>query len=515
MPEQSLALEVRDLSKSFGATKALAGASFSVQTGGAHALLGENGAGKSTTIKLLSGLLRPDSGTISVHGRQVEFSNTRDAHRQGVQTAFQELTLAPDLTVLQNMVLAYEPVGLAGQIDRRWARQAVEAHFERLALTDIDLRADIRDLSLNQRQRVEIARALFRNPKILFLDEATSTLSGREIEWLSGIIRDLKAAGVTIVMITHKMAEVREYCEHVTVLRNGRDVGSFETSAVSDEELVELIIGRSLDATFPAKLVSKAGSQPLLSVRSLATERRLRDCSFDLNPGEIVGIAGLQGMGQAELFMGLYGATPVTKGEIRIDGQPVYYASPRQAINQGIALVPEERKTEGLFLELSGQDNIAASALDKMTRLGFIDRQREVREVAAAMEKVQIDKRALYTRAGAFSGGNQQKMVLAKALLTRPRILLLFDPCRGVDVGTKHEIYLLIIAFAETGGAVLLYSSETPELVNLCNRVVVLYGGQVANILDDKGEEMTEKTIMRAALGYAQGPVPIAAAGSV
>ncbi|WP_281405794.1 sugar ABC transporter ATP-binding protein [Mesorhizobium sp. B3-1-6] len=497
-----MALEALDLTKSFGATKALAGASFSVRAGGAHALLGENGAGKSTTIKLLSGLIQPDSGTIKVHGQQVEFRNTRDAHRHGLQTAFQELTLAPDLTVLQNMILAYEPVRLAGQIDRKKARQIVEAHFEKLALTDIDLRADLRDLSLNQRQRVEIARALFRNPKILFLDEATSTLSGREIEWLSRIIADLKAGGVTVVMITHKMPEVRDYCEHVTVLRNGRDVGSFETSSVSDEELVELIIGRSLDATFPPKPVAKPSLKPLLSVKGMATERRLSDCSFDLNPGEIVGIAGLQGMGQAELFMGLYGATPITRGEIRIDGELTYYASPRQAINQGIALVPEERKTEGLFLELSGQDNVAASSLDRMTRFGFIDSRREIHDVATAMDTVQVDKRALYTRAGAFSGGNQQKMVLAKALLMQPRILLLFDPCRGVDVGTKHEIYLLIKAFAEGGGAALLYSSETPELVNLCNLVVVLYGGRVAEILDDSGGKMTEKTIMRAALGH-------------
>ncbi len=506
--EQKLALEVKDLTKNFGATKALAGANFSVRAGSAHALLGENGAGKSTTIKLLSGLIRPDAGTIHIHGERAELHTTRHAHRHGLQTAFQELTLAPDLTVLQNMTLAYEPSGFLGQIDRRRARREVEQHFERLQLTDIDLRSDIRDLSLNQRQRVEIARALFRRPKILFLDEATSTLSGREIEWLSRIIADLKATGVTIVMITHKMPEVRDYCEHVTVLRNGRDVGSFETASVSDEQLVELIIGRSLNATYPAKLVPRSGSKPLLSVNGIATERRLSDCSFDLHPGEILGIAGLQGMGQAELFMGLYGAIPILKGEVRIDGAVARHASPRQAIDQGIALVPEERKTEGLFLELSGQDNIAASALDRMSRFGFIDAKREVRDVAAAMETVQVDKRALYSRAGAFSGGNQQKMVLAKALLTRPRILLLFDPCRGVDVGTKHEIYLLIKAFAEAGGAVLLYSSETPELVNLCNRVVVLYGGRVAEILPDQGDQMTEKTIMRAALGHAPAGRP-------
>jgi ribose transport system ATP-binding protein len=496
------ALEVRNLTKSYGATKALAGANFSVSAGGAHALLGENGAGKSTTIKLLSGLIRPDSGTISIHGKDVELREPRDAHKHGLQTAFQELTLAPNLTVLENMVLAYEPAGFLGQIDRKAARRMVEQHFERLRLTDLDLRTDVRELSLNQRQRIEIARALMRNPKILFLDEATSALAGRDIEWLGRIIEELKAQGTTIVMITHKMPEVRDYCERVTVLRNGRDVGTFETSAVTDEELVELIIGRSLDATFPSKLKAAPAAKPLLSVRALATERRLADCSFDLRRGEILGVAGLQGMGQNELFMALAGAMPIAGGAVEIEGRPTFYASPRQAIDRGIALVPEERKTAGLFLDLSGQDNIAAPVLKQMTKLGFIDRRKEVAEVAQMMDVVQIDKRALYTSAGSFSGGNQQKMVLAKALLTHPRILLLFDPCRGVDVGTKHEIYMLMNAFAEQGGSVLLYSSETPELVNLCNRVIVLYGGRVVETIGDNGSELSETTIMRAALGH-------------
>ncbi|WP_348602100.1 sugar ABC transporter ATP-binding protein [Phyllobacterium sp. SB3] len=489
------------MTKSYGATKALAGASFSVGTGGAHALLGENGAGKSTAIKLLSGLIRPDSGTISIHGTEVELREPRDAHRHGVQTAFQELTLAPNLTVLENMVLAYEPTRLFGQVDRRAARRTVERHFEQLRLTDLNLRADVRDLSLNQRQRIEIARALMRNPKVLFLDEATSALAGRDMEWLGEIIRELKTRGVTIVMITHKMAEVRGYCEHVTVLRNGHDVGTFETSAVTDEELVEKIIGRSLDATFPTKLKAASSEKPLLALKSVTTEQRLADCSFELRRGEILGVAGLQGMGQNELFMALAGATPIVGGTVEVEGKATLYASPRQAIDLGIAFVPEERKTAGLFLGLSGQDNIAASVLKKMTKLGFIDRRKEAAEVAEMMDVVQIDKRALYTSTGSFSGGNQQKMVLAKALLTRPRILLLFDPCRGVDVGTKHEIYMLMNAFTEQGGSVLLYSSETPELVNLCNRVIVLYGGRVVEIVSDDRGELSETMIMRAALG--------------
>jgi ribose transport system ATP-binding protein len=501
MPGQGLALNARNLSKSFGATKALIDASFAVETGTAHALLGENGAGKSTTIKILSGILRPDAGEIWLGGRKVDLREPRDAHHYGLQTAFQELTLLPDLTVLENIVLAYEPTGAAGQLDRKKARRAVAAHFEALALADIDLRADVRDLSLNQRQRVEIARALFRNPRLLLLDEATSTLSGRDVDWLGDIVRMVKARGDTVIMITHKMAEVRAFCEQVTVLRNGRDVGTFATNAVSDEEIVEMIIGRSLDATFPDKSPAKTAARPVLSVRDLASEQRLAKCSFDLHPGEILGVAGLQGMGQAELFNALFGAAPITSGAIEMEDQSILFGSPRQAINAGVALVPEDRKTEGLFLELTGRENVSMPNLGGMTRWGMIDSDTENRGVAAAMRTVQVDVRALYTRVASFSGGNQQKLVLAKWLVRPPKILLLFDPCRGVDVGTKHEIYILIAKFASEGGAVLFYSSETPELVNLCHRVIVLYGGQVAEVLPSRSEDVSEKSIMRAALG--------------
>lgn len=501
MDTGAIALQATGLSRSFGATKALVEANFTVRAGTAHALLGENGAGKSTTIKLLSGMLRPDAGAIRVFGETVAFGSPRDAQRAGLQTAFQELTLAPDLTVVQNMVLGYEPLNAFGRIDHKAARHSVTSHFADLGIVDIDPRADVRQLSLNQRQRLEIARALFRRPRVLFLDEATSTLSAKDVEWLDGIVRRLKTQGLTVVMITHKMQEVRQFCDHVTVLRNGRDVGSFSTQEVTDDQLVELIIGRSLDATFPPKGHVPTGTSPLLSVRNLATERRLVDCSFDLYPGEIVGVAALQGMGQSELFNALFGAIATKRGTITYDGKSTLFGTPQQAINAGLALVPEERKTEGLFLELTGRENIAMPVVDRLTRFCLIDGDREARIVNAIMGKVQVDSRALYTRAAAFSGGNQQKMVLAKWLLTKPRALLLFDPCRGVDVGTKHEIYMLINEFAEAGGAVLLYSSETPELVNLSHRIVVLYEGRLTQIASGPGNVISEKAVMTATLG--------------
>ncbi len=497
------ALELKNLTKSFGATKALDGVSFSVRKGSAHALLGENGAGKSTTIKLLSGLIRPDAGEIFVSGTEVHLHDARDAHSFGLQTAFQELTLVPDLSVIQNMLLPYEPLRFAGQIDRKASILAVQEHFEKIGLRGIDVRCDVRDLSLNERQRLEIARALFRRPDVLLLDEATSTLLGPEVEWLGDLIQNLKSNGVTVVMITHKMLEVFDYCEHVTVLRNGRNVGSFETSQVERNQLVELIIGRSLKATYPEKVRSPQVGGPILSLNHVGNARRLVDCSFSLWAGEILGIAGLQGMGQNDLFMTLFGAMPLVTGTIDLDGHQAAFGSPRQAINAGLALVPEERKTEGLFLELTGRENTAASILRKITRFGIINGRLETQLSSAIMKRVQVDQRALYRRAGSFSGGNQQKLVLAKALLTEPRILLLFDPCRGVDVGTKHEIYQLIMAFAAEGGAVLLYSSETPELVNLCSRVIVMYGGRDVGVIATERPDLAEAEIMSATLGHA------------
>lgn len=500
---QVAALEVKNLSKSYGATKALVDVSFAVRSGTAHALLGENGAGKSTTIKLLSGLIRPDSGTICVNGAPVVFNGPVDAEKAGLQTAFQELALAPDLSILQNMVLGHEPRHALGLIDWRTARRSVADHFERLALADINLRAEAKTLSLSQRQKVEIARALFRQPNVLFLDEATSALTSRDVDWLQGLVHDLKSSGLTVVMITHKMQEIRKFCEHVTVLRNGRDVGSFVSGDVADEDIVEMIIGRSLDATFPKKVPVSSNCPPSLAAEGLCSKGRLDGCTFNLHAGEILGVAALQGMGQKELFDLLFGVEPPSAGTISLNDKPTRLGSPRQAINNGMALVPEERKTEGLFLQMSGLENMVAPILSRIGRFGLLGRRRKTMAVASIMKRVQLADRAIYTRAGAFSGGNQQKIVIGKWLLTEPKVLLLFDPCRGVDVGTKHEIYQMVNEFAAAGGSVLLYSSETPELCQMCHRVMVLYGGKIVEELCAQGpqNDISEKEIMRAMLG--------------
>ena len=503
MTEPDSALRVETITKAYGATVALNGASFGVRAGEVHALLGENGAGKSTMVKLLSGLVQPDAGTITLGDESVRLRQPADAHRHGIQTAFQEMTLVRDLTVAANMLLPKAPV-LLGQLRRRQGERMVAEHLAGLGLDSIDPRAEIRDLELPVRQKIEIARAVFRRPRILLLDEPTSTLSGRDIDWLGGLIERVRADGVTVVFISHRLPEVRRFCDRLTVLRNGKDIGTAEVDAIGDDEVIRMIIGRSLAATFPPRPVQRppsTGEAPVLEARGLATDGKLAGAGFALRRGEILGVAGLQGMGQQELFLACFGMTALRQGEIRVDGRPVTLASPRDAVraNIGISLVPEDRKTEGLFLRLDGKSNISLPVIDRFARWGLIDGAAETAAVAGILGAVEVQPRALYTRAGAFSGGNQQKIAIGKWLLAGSRILLMFDPTRGVDIGTKHQLYLLMRRFADAGGSILFHSTEIAELVNLCDRVQVLYAGRVA--LELEGDAIEEEAIMRAALG--------------
>lgn len=501
------AISVMNLRKAYGPTVALNDASFTVKAGTVHALLGENGAGKSTLVKVLSGLVRPDGGRLVVHGKDVSIGSPRDAHRLGIQTAFQEMTQIPDLTVTQNMLLLYEPRNAAGQIRKSEAERIVAEHLEKLGLGFVDPRAELRDLDLALRQRLEIARAIFRKPRILLLDEPTSTLSGPDIVWLGDIIAKSKAQGVSSIFISHRMPEVNEFCEYLTVLRNGKETGTARVGELSEDEVVRMIVGRSLEATFPPR--GKAlppATQPALEARSVSVGNRLRNASFALSPGEVLGVAGLQGMGQLELFMACFGALPITGGRLLVRGKEVVLTSPRDAIrsNIGISLVPEDRKTEGLFLKLDGRRNASLPSLRKFARFGLINAARERQAVSNAMKAIQVDQRALYSKVGTFSGGNQQKIAMAKWMLTGNQLLLLFDPTRGVDVGTKHEIYVMIREFADKGGAVLMFSTEIPELVNLCDRVLVMYGGRIARQVG--GDELSEDAIIEAAIGAHRAP---------
>jgi len=496
------AIEVDGIRKAFGPTVALDAVSFAVAAGSVHALLGENGAGKSTMVKLLSGLIHPGEGAVRVFGQPTALGSPRAAHRLGIQTAFQEMTLVADLSVLDNMLLPYAPAGLTGMVRRKAARKAVARHIADLGFA-VDLDAEVGTLELAVRQKIEIARAVYRKPRILLLDEPTSTLAGRDVDWLGDIIARLKAAGTTIVFITHRMREVRAFCDTLTILRNGRHIMTGRVADVSDDEVIEKIIGRSIEQTFPAKAESvQAFGAPVLGVRDLKVGRKLDGVSFDLRKGEILGVAGLQGMGQQDLFLACFGMAGIERGDLLVDGRKVLLGSPADAIrpNMAIGLVPEDRKSEGLFLKLSGRQNATLPVVSRFTRLGLIDSAAETRAVEDAFATVEVNNRALWTKAGAFSGGNQQKIAIAKWLVAQSRILLLFDPTRGIDVGTKHELYVMMRNFVDAGGSILFHSTEIPELVHQCDRVLVLYDGRVAAEL--QGDAITEPAIMAPALGH-------------
>jgi ribose transport system ATP-binding protein len=497
----SEAIAVEHLCKRFEATVALDDVSLTIAQGEVRAIVGENGAGKSTLVKVLSGLVRPDTGEVRVGKTALGFGSPKKSHAAGIQTAFQEITLIEGLTVTQNMLLPYEPTWFGLQVTRRANRMLVRDQLAALEIADVDPDALVAELDLPTRQKLEIAKAVMRRPSVLLLDEPTSTLPIADVQWLRRQIARLKSTGVTVVFISHRMAEVRQLCESVTVMRNGRHVGSYRLDEVTDDEVVRLMIGRSIGAIYPprgAALQSGVGV-PALEAQGICVAEHLTELSLAIWPGEIVGIAALQGMGQRELFDTLFGLLHPDRGSLRRHDRVVTLISPVSAIHAGISLVPEDRKSEGLFLHLSGKANASLPVLERLAKFGWIDRGAEAAATDAIFARLKVPPRALYRPASSFSGGNQQKIVLAKSLLSDCEVLLLFDPTRGVDIGTKHEIYVLVRDLAAAGKAILLYSTEVSEIVNLCDRALVLYRGRLAAELSR--EQLTEENILVAALG--------------
>jgi len=488
------------ISKRYGGVNALTDASLAVEAGHIHAILGENGAGKSTLIKIIAGVIAADSGRMMLDEREVTFASPAQASRAGIACVFQELSLIPDLTVADNIFIG-DPPRRFGLIDRRAQRRMADAVLARAGAADIHPMAQVRDLPLSRRQLVEIAKALARNPRILILDEATSALTQGDVTKVFDVLKRLRKEGLALLYISHRMQEIAELADICTVFRNGRNVATYEAGTKSDNEVVELMIGREYRHVFPPKPAPiPAERVPVLEVTGLSWSDRLRDISFSVRAGEVVGLGGLDGQGQRELLLALFGVLRGVTGELRIDGNKVAVAGPgdAKAPQIGMALIPEDRKTEGLMLPMSVRDNLSFAALQRISRAGMIDFAAERRLIAEMISLLAIRSSSNDEPVSALSGGNQQKVVIAKWLMVTPRIILLNDPTRGIDVGTKQELYGLLRRLAESGVAIVFYSTDYDELINCCNRVLVLFDGSVIRELE--GDGITDRALVASAL---------------
>jgi ribose transport system ATP-binding protein len=474
------AVEGIGVSRSFGGVRALVEASFEAVSGEVHALVGENGAGKTTMIKVLCGMVRPDAGTIRFAGEPVHLAGPQAALARGVGTVFQELTLLPWLTVAENLLLRDPPTGPLGLVRRRALAPRAEEILTEYGVTGIDARELAANLSLEQRQLVEIVRTVRRKPRVLFLDEPSAALSAHAAAWLYDLVRTLRGQGCCVVFTSHRWREVDELADRVTVFRNGQHVTT--RTDLDEATAVKLMTGRTIDRVYPPlPPPPAAGTGPVLEVQDL-TGPALHGVSVVLRPGEIVGVGGLAGQGQRELFRTLFGAARATGGRTLVDGRPRRIRRPWEAISAriGIALVPEDRKSEGLLLPMSVRDNLTLAILGRVSRLGLLSAKAERAEVESMVQRLAIrTSRPATQEVGTLSGGNQQKVLLGRWLLTRARVLLLYDVARGVDVGTKHDMYRLIGELAAEGKAVLLYSSETEEVAHMSHRVLVMRAGRV------------------------------------
>jgi ABC-type sugar transport system ATPase subunit len=487
-------LRVEGISKRYGGVQALDNVRFDLNYGEVHALVGENGAGKSTLIKVLGGVEPRDSGQIIFEGKPVVFNRPAEAKDAGIAIIYQELSVLPTLNVMENLFMG-RMSARAGVVD--WKMMAQRTR-EALALVDLDVdpRAVVSDLSISQRQMIEIARALSANAKLIIMDEPNSSLSEAETERLFSLIHSLKARGIAIIYVSHKISEVLQISDRITVFRDGRYVDTIATTDATEDTVIRMMVGRNLERNAYA-VPDKAGA-PLLEVRGLCG-RRFRDVSFDVRQGEILAFSGLVGAGRSEVLRAIFGADTFTAGEIHYLGRPVRFRSPADAIKQGMAMVPEDRKVLSLFMGMKIKDNVSIAQLPYMTGIGNINERHERALVEDFVRKLDIRLSSIFLPVSSLSGGNQQKTVLARWLATNPKLLILDEPTHGVDVGAKAEIYDLMRTLARAGVSIVLISSELPEVLALAHRIVIMHEGRVTGILNHA--EASEEVLMAYATG--------------
>lgn len=493
-------VSMRGISKAFGPVKVLEAVDFTVTGGEVHALMGENGAGKSTLMKILSGVHQADAGEILLNDRPATIRSTTEAEAQGIAIIHQELNLIPQLSVMENLFLGREREhSRFGVIRRAGMRHEARQILQQLGAGQIDPEAEAGKLSIGQQQMVEIAKAMSLNAKVLIMDEPTAALTEREIEALFVFMEQLKRRGVAIVYVSHRMEEIFRVCDKISVLRDGCFVGERQIAATDFDEVVRLMVGREIGDRFPKR--ASAPGAVRLEVEGLADDGRIRDIGFEVRAGEVLGVAGLMGAGRSEILNVLFGVRPRRQGRVRLDGAELDIRRPGDAIAAGIAYVTEDRKSQGLVLGMSVRENATLVHLRRHARLGVVNRRSENEEARRLIEQLRIRTRDAELDVKSLSGGNQQKVVFAKWLAEPPKLLLLDEPTRGVDVGGKAEIYHIINQLAAAGAAIVMVSSELPEVMAMSDRILVIHEGRRAGLFE--AGAATQEDIMAAAAGAA------------
>lgn len=492
-------MEVEGVSKSFGPVEVLSGIGLQLHAGEVHAIIGENGAGKSTLMKILSGHLSPSAGRISIDGQPVTFTGPVDAEHRGIVLVHQEILLAPDLTVAQNIYLGRE-VGKTGPLldDRLMNEGAHRAVLELGA--DIDPQTVVSQLSIARRQLVQIARALLVPHRVVIFDEPTASLTPVETAALLNVIGNIRSKGVAVLYISHRLPEVKEIADRLTVLRDGRLVGTYDAKETEPADMARLMVGRDVARLYPDRHTSRS-TETVLDVANMSVPGYVSDASFSLGRGEILGFAGLVGAGRTELLEGILGLRKA-HGKVMLNGQPVHFTSAAQSMQAGIVYLSEDRKGKGLLLKQNLRINLTLAGLDRFLRGLLIDRKREEAALERAIQEFDIRTRDSNLDAGQLSGGNQQKLLLAKMMLLEPDIVVIDEPTRGIDIGTKEQIYAFIAKLAAEGRSVIVISSEMPELIGICDRILVMRSGEIAG--EVSGSSMTEGEIVVLATGAAK-----------
>jgi ribose transport system ATP-binding protein len=489
-------INMKNIHKAFGTNQVLEGVDIEIGEGEVHALMGENGAGKSTLMNILTGLHKKDQGTITIDGKDMTFDNPKQAEEFGIAFIHQELNVWPEMTVLENLFINKEPVTQFGLINTRKMKAVANEQFEKLNIS-IPLTKEAGQCSVGQQQMIEIAKALMTDAKVIIMDEPTAALTDREIETLFTVIRSLKKAGVSIVYISHRMEEIFTICDTITVMRDGRTVDTTPIRETNFDEVVKKMVGRELTDRFP-KRQPKPG-ETMLEVRNLTKKGLFEKVSFEVRAGEIVGVSGLMGAGRTEIMRTIFGLDGRYEGEILVNGKPVTIKTPDQAVKLGLGFITEDRKDEGLVLDFSLKDNIALPSLYSFTKKGLINDKSEQDFVVMLIKRLMIKTESARTHARNLSGGNQQKVVIAKWIGIGPKVLILDEPTRGVDVGAKREIYQLMNELTDRGVAIVMVSSELPEVLGMSDRILVVHEGTIAGELSK--EDATQEKIMTLATG--------------